>query len=157
MVLRDYFFCPKIKENNKYCRIIINMNWYKKIIMSKDWSIDKKRRMPETPEEIYQYYHSDDDIPSGRAEIENNYPENRMTVMGKPPDEMSPDERQSILSPEPDGTTYDPKIYKMLKLIRLKEGDVNKILISKYKNIFPNVPLSYILNYAKEKGFMNIL
>ena len=125
------------------------MNWYKKIIESKGWSVDKQRRMPEDPQQLYDYYYSDD--PPFMKEDFMDY--NMKDIdLAKSPDEMSARERLEILSPEPeDRSNIDDRIDRALAFIKSKEGDINMKLVEKYWNKFPNLPEYYIVNYIKKK------
>jgi len=126
------------------------MNWYKKIKESQEWSIDKKRRMPETDQQIYDYFHSDD--PPVSREDHMDY-KMRDIDLAKPPDEMTFMDRWAILHPEEgDIGKSNEKIDNVVSSIIDKEGKINKEILNKYMTefLFLNLSLKYIRNYIKK-------
>jgi len=122
------------------------MNWYNRIIESQEWSVEKKRRMPETHQQLYDYFHSDDP-----PFVKEDYMDYKAKDFGRPPDEMSYQEKASILYPEvEDRSENDHRIDHVIDFIKSKEKEVNMKLISKYWRMFPNFPQYYILNYIKK-------
>ena len=99
------------------------MNWYKRIIESQGWSTDKQRRMPEDPQQLYDYYHSDD--PPFEKEDYFDY-KMRDIDLSKPLIEMTPSERGAFLRPEDnDIGKSDDKIDMVVDSIIDKEGKIN--------------------------------
>ena len=123
------------------------MNWYKKKIESQGWSVEKSRRMPETNQQIYEYYYGDDPPP----ERKNYF---KYKIRGEeeelPPDKMTPQERESILNPE-EADTYKSnyKIDDVVESIIEREGKMDARTFKKYFSEFVSLrlPLMYIKNY----------
>lgn len=126
------------------------MNWYKKIIESQEWSVDKKRRMPESDQQLYDYFNSDD--PPFRKEDYIDYKMRDIDLV-KPPDEMDRSERGAILHPD-DGDIgkSDHKIDKVVDSIIEREGEISEKILQKYLLEFMplNLPLKYIGNYIRK-------
>jgi len=128
---------------------MIDMNWYK-IAIGKEYPSEMQRRMPETDQQIYDYFHSDD--PPFMKEDYFDY-KMRDIDMTKPPDEMSYQEKGRIMHPEEgDIGKSDYKIDEIIDSIIDREGKISKKLIDKYLLEFLSTNLSfrYIGNYIKK-------
>ena len=106
--------------------------------------------MPETDDQLYDYYYSDDP-PSSRE----GYMDYKMrdVDLAKPPDEMSLKERGAFLYPEEnDIGKSDYKIDKVVDYIINIEGKINERMLNKYVIEFMslNLPFKYIWNYIRK-------
>lgn len=127
------------------------MNWYNRIIESKGWSIDRQRRMTEDPQQLYDYFHSDDPPIVKEDYIDQNM---RDIDLAKPPIEMTPLERGGYLYPaDNDIGKSDDKIDMVIDSIIDKGGIVNEGMVNNYFTEFLslNLPFNYIENYIKKK------